>query len=501
MATVDVSKKDFGKDTPLASEEYVVKAMPPILGTLDMTAVYLVAIFFIVNAVSDAAGGAAGFTYWLLCGLTFFIPCAIATAQLGVMFPHEGSLYNWTHKALGGYWSFFIGFCAWFPGILVIVSGADGVITCIQALNANWLTAAWQQGLVIIGIILLSGYIAIQRFRTVQNIVNVVIGLVFLAVILIGIAGAAWLLQGHPAASSFNHVSDWLIKWGNPNTTNIGLFGTITLAYLGTEVPLNMGGEIFERKVVTRHLLWGTLLVLAGYFVTTFSVLVVQGQGAAAAASNPDLILINTVDQVFGGKFFGNVVAIAIMAFFVIVPVVYNYAFARLLLVAGIDQRLPINIGKLNKNRVPANAILFQTIITVALSAIIFFVVPYVTHLGKPEDLANEVYYVVQAATTLVWAVSCTFFFVNLAIFYFRDSKAFHLHRIFPMPVLVISAIVGPIACAFAIVDTLLNSWIGLIPNVNWWYIVGGLTLVCLIVAAIGSMLASSEAAWQGLSE
>ena len=502
MATMNVSKKNIVKDAALASEQYVVKAMPPILGTLDMTAIYLVSIFFIVNSVSAATGGASGFTYWLLCGITFFIPCAIATAQLGVMFPHEGSLYNWTHKTLGGYWSFFIGFCAWFPGVLVIVSGADGVITCIQALNPNWLSAAWQQGLVIIGIILLSGYISIQRFRTVQNMVNVVIGLVFLAVIIIGLAGAVWLLQGHPVASSFNHLSDWFVKWGNPNTTNIGLFGTITLAYLGTEVPLNMGGEIAGRRVITRHLLWGTLLVLIGYFVTTFSILVVQGQNAAMSASNPDTVLIATVDQVFGGKFFGDIVAITIMAFFVIVPVVYNYAFARLLLVAGIDQRLPINIGKLNKHRVPSNAILFQTIITVILSAVIFFLVPYITHLGKPEDLANEVYFVVQAATTLVWAVSCTFFFVNLIILYFRDTRSFHRQRIFPMPVLVACSIVGPIACVFAIVDTLFNSWIsGLIPNANWWYIVGGLTLVCLIVAAIGSMLASSEAAWEDLSQ
>jgi amino acid transporter len=382
------------------------------------------------------------------------------------------------------------------------VSGADGVITVVQSLNPNWLTAAWQQGLVIISIILFSGFLSTRRFRTVQNMVNVVIGLVFLAVAIIGFAGIFWLLKGHPAASSFNHLSDWSIKWGDPSTTNIGLFGTITLAYLGTEVPLNMGGEIAERKVITRHLLWGTLLVLIGYFVTTFSVLIVQGQNAAMSASNPDVILIGMVDQVFGGKFFGNIVAIAILAFFIIVPVVYNYAFARLLLVAGIDQRLPVNIGKLNKHRVPANAIFFQTIITVTLSAVIFFVVPYLTRLAKPEDLANEVYFVVQAATTLVWAVSVTFFFVNLIIFYFRDPRTFHLHRIFPMPVLVASAIVGPLACAFAIVDTLFNSWIvGLIPNANWWYIVGGLTLVCLIVAAIGSMLASSEAAWQDLSK
>jgi amino acid transporter len=101
--------------------------MPPILGTFDMTAVYLVAIFFIVNAATAASGGASAFTYLILGAVTFFIPCAIATTQLGHMFPNEGSLYNWTHKALGGYWSFFIGFCAWFPGVLVIVAGADYV--------------------------------------------------------------------------------------------------------------------------------------------------------------------------------------------------------------------------------------------------------------------------------------------------------------------------------------------------------------------------------------
>jgi glutamate:GABA antiporter len=105
--------KNFDTASPLSSEEYVVKAMPPILGSLDMTVIYVMIIFFITNATTAIAGGAATFTYWILGAITFFIPCAIATAQLGVMFPHEGSLYNWTHKALGGYWSFFVAFCAW----------------------------------------------------------------------------------------------------------------------------------------------------------------------------------------------------------------------------------------------------------------------------------------------------------------------------------------------------------------------------------------------------
>jgi uncharacterized membrane protein YdcZ (DUF606 family) len=70
------------------------------------------------------------------------------------------------------------------------------------------------------------------------------------------------------------------------------------------------------------------------------------------------------------------------------------------------------------------------------------------------------------------------------------------------MPVLWISIIFGTTTCALSIIGTLLYSLIPkLISNGQWWYIVGGITAVCLVVAAIGGMLASSEAAWQDLSK
>src|SRR5713101_8716277 len=221
----------------LVSEEYVVKTMPTILGKFDMVAIYLMIIFYATNAATAVAGGAAAFTYLLIGGVTFFIPCVIATAQLGVMFPNEGSLYNWTHKALGGCRSIKKNICAWFPGVLVIVAGADIVISFIQGLNSNWLVAPWQQGLAIIALIALSGIIAVQRFRTVQNIVNVVVCLIGLAVVLVGLSGFVWLARGHPSATNFTDLSGWGLSWGS--TGNINLFGLITLAYLGTEVPLN----------------------------------------------------------------------------------------------------------------------------------------------------------------------------------------------------------------------------------------------------------------------
>jgi amino acid transporter len=419
------------------------------------------------------------------------------------MLPQEGSLYNWTHKAFGGYWSFFVAFCAWFPGVLVIISAGDVIVSYIQGLNAHWLVEPWQQGIVIVAVIAFSGILAVQRYRTVQNVVNVVIGLTFLGVILIGLAGIVWLAQKHAPATSFSHSSDWSVIWSG-GSANIYLFGLVTLAYLGVEAPLNMGGEIIgsgdeagtKRKVITGHLLWGTLLVLIGYFIAAFGVLVVEGPSNGATP----FALVSTVNTALG-TVMASIAAIGIMSFFVMAAVVYNYTYARLLLVAGIDRRLPVNIARLNKYRVPANAIVFQTVVAVIIAALVFFVVPYVVQIGKPADLTTQVYNVMLASSTLVWAISTCFIFVNIAKLYLRDKVAFLKQLIFPMPVLLISIVLGSLSCLVAIVGTLFFSWTSLISNSQWWYIIGGLTGICLIIAAIGSMLASSEALWEDLSK
>lgn len=498
MATYDLPSQNPSRESVLLSEEYIPRRMPAILGTMDMTSLYLMVIFFIVNAVTAANGGPSAFTFLLLGGITFFIPSAIATAQLGHMFPHEGSLYNWTHRAFGGYWSFFIGFCAWFPGVLVIVAGADTVVSFLQGLNSNWLVQPWQQGVAIAIIIALSGIISVQRLRLVQIVVNVGVGLIFLAVLILGLATLIWLLQGHHSATDFSQWSDWAINW-NPQSGNISLFGLITLAYLGTDAPLNMAGEIKNRGVVAKHVLWGTVLVFVGYFIATTALLVIMGSAKVGSTGNFSLVMV--VDAVFG-KFAGDVVVICLLSFFVITTAVYNYVYARLLLVASVDKRLPKIVGKINKNRAPVNAIRFQTIVAIAFAIIVFVIAPYVINLGNPAALSIEVYNVSVASATLVWAISTAFLFINIIIFYFRDRANFRKQRIVPMPLLAASVIVGPIACLLAIVDTLFFSWIGAyISNAQWWYIIGGVTLTCIIIAAIGSMFASSEATWETMED
>ncbi len=488
-----VQKDNRLSQSALVSEEYVTKTMPSVLGTFDMTTTYLLIIFYITNATTAAGGGAAAFTYLLLGGITFFIPSVIATAQLATMFPHEGSLYNWTHKAFGGFWSFFSAFCAWFPGVLVMISAGDVIVSFLQGLHSQWLADPREQGAVIIAVVLLGAILATQRLRTLQILVNIVAVLTFIAVFLIGLAGVTWVLQGHPSATSFAHLTDWNLNW-KPGVGNINLFGLVTLAYLGAEGPLNMAGEVKERRAIRRHLLWGTIFVFIGYFIATFSLLVIEGP---ANASSTQFSLVSLVDTALNNVA-GGITAVCLMAFFIVSTAVYGATYARLPLVAAIDRRLPVFIGKLNKYRVPANAIWVQAIFASVITLFIFFVIPFAVNLGTPVNLSTEVYNVMLAASTLVWAFSTLFLFVNVAVFYFRDQAAFDKLRIFPLPLLFISIPLGAISCVLAILDTLFYSWIGtLIDNFHWLLAIGGVTICCIVIAVIGSMFASSEAIWE----
>ena len=161
-----------------------------------------------------------------------------------------------------------------------------------------------------------------------------------------------------------------------------------------------------------------------------------------------------------------------------------------------------MGVARLNKYRVPANAIIFQTIAAIILAALLFIVIPLTASGSNPATLNSIIYNVVISASTLVWAISTAFLFVDLAKFYSQDRIAFRRQMLFPMPVLWASIILGTTSCVVSIIGTLLYS---LIPkamgNTQWFYIVGGITVVCLAMAASGSMIARSEANWESFKE
>jgi amino acid transporter len=171
----------------LTSERVAGGILPRVLNSFDMVAIFVAIVLFISNVPGFYGNGPVSIT-WLLIGfVTFLVPGAIVTGQLGFLFPGEGSIYLWTHKAFGPFLSFFAGFAAWWPGVLVMLSTGSVVAALVQYLT-GWTFAPWAQGLVLLVVILIAALISSLRFRLTQNAVNVIFVLYGLAILLVGLS-------------------------------------------------------------------------------------------------------------------------------------------------------------------------------------------------------------------------------------------------------------------------------------------------------------------------
>src|SRR5438128_4950361 len=157
----------------MISERIAPGMLPRLLNSVDMTIIFVAIVLFIVNASAIQQAHQAAYTYWILGFLAFLIPGALVTAQLGQMFPQEGSLYVWTQKALGPFWGFFAGFCAWWPGVLVMVATSDLVVTIWQFVDPGSLPKPWHQMIVILAVLWFSAALSMLHLRMTQSYANI----------------------------------------------------------------------------------------------------------------------------------------------------------------------------------------------------------------------------------------------------------------------------------------------------------------------------------------
>src|SRR5947207_2088032 len=261
---------------PLRSEQRTGELLPRTLSRIDMFVIFIAIVLFIPNASvvqATQGAGAATYLYWVIGTITFLIPGAVVAGQLNRFMPVDGSIYVWTHRALGPLFGFFAGFCSWFPGVLVLLSAAASVLTLIQGIgvqisgiNANWLAPTWQQGIVVIIILLLAGWLSTLPLNRLMKFAKVVILFYGLGIFIVGLAGIVWLLSGHPPQPSLTSST---LGFGGQN---IVLYGVIVLALLGVEAPLHMAAAANEPTASPPFLRWGPLLVSIGYHLGTLGV-------------------------------------------------------------------------------------------------------------------------------------------------------------------------------------------------------------------------------------
>ncbi|MBV9280928.1 MAG: APC family permease [Chloroflexi bacterium] len=493
MSRATVPEQSVGAD--LVSERVAGGILPRVLNTFDMVAIFVAIVLFITNTTGFFNFGPVSMTYLVLGFLTFLIPGAIVTGQLGRLFPGEGSIYLWTHKAFGAFPSFLAGFAAWWPGILVMLATGTVVNTYLQTLTSRTF-APWVQGLIILAVIVASAVIASMRFRLTQNAVNAVFVLYGLGMLLMVLAGVIWLAQGHHSFTNFG--SGWFQGLNhnpfdfNSSASTWSLFGFVILALLGIEVPLNMGVEVAEERAVTRYLIWGGVIVMVAYVAVNWALMV-----ALPSSDGGNLGALALLVKASMGSFFEWVVGLIVIGFFVFITVVYNYSFARLLFVSGLDRRLPPAVSKVNSARVPYVAVIIQTVLAGLFTVGTYMIYPYIVS-GNAADLASKAYYAFQAAVTVIWLLSMVFLFIDVLVIINRFKESFAERKIAHPIVFYVASVVGMLACAWGAIVTFTNPWAPQFGKGDWFTVVLALTVISLafapILYVIGRSVARGEA-------
>ncbi len=459
---------------------------PVLLTTKSLTAFDLVVIFvgivlFITNSAGLAPNGPSMFIVWILSFLTFLIPGAFVTAQLGRMFPEEGSLYVWTHKALGPFWGFFAGFLAWWPGPLVMVVAASLVVAFARYLcDFNCLSQSWEQGVVILAVILFSAYLSILRQRVSQNYVNFQFYFYAAALFVMGLAGLIWLWKGNASATDFAATN-----WNPFHYPNFTAYSFAVLALLGIEVPLNMGVEIKSEGSIRKYLFWGCVIVMVAYLWTTFANMVAVGvpEGYDFLTGGP-LGVENAV-----GSVLGTIVALILLWFFLSNTAIYNYSFARLLFVSGLEKRLPHQIGQVNRNKVPANAVILQTVLAVLITIFMYFVFGQAAggDVGKP-------YFSLLAGLTVIWCGSMVLLFADIYFVRRWFPQKFEDVRAVPRWFLYLCSVVGLVATVLAAAWIFTGTWYPPgFPTLAEWNTWIALIVVLSVVIGIAVFVISEQ--------
>src|SRR5581483_6667570 len=454
----------------MVSERLAPGMLPRVLNSFDMTVIFVAIVLFIVNASAIQQAHQAAYTYWILGFLAFLIPGALVTAQLGQMFPQEGSLYVWTQKALGPFWGFFAGFCAWWPGVLVMVATGDAVVTIWQFVDKGGLPKQWQQGLVILAVLWFSALMSALRLRMTQTYANVAVVFYGAAIFVIGLAGVLWAVgSGHSATGGWGNADNWSFHSGTWT-----LFGLVILALLGIEVPLNMGVEIVHMKAIKRYLFWGSIVVMLAYLWATLGTMLALPASQSQALTTD---ILRAVEVGFWGSHgFAIAIGLVLMWFFVSNTVVYNYSFSRLLFVSGLEQRMPRVLGRVTSGtKVPIYAILAQT----ALSSVFVVAVfnPWVA-----SDNSQKAYWLFQAAVTVIWCLSMVLLFADVFLVRRAFPAKFDEVRVAHPWLLYASGVVGMLASAFGAYVTFRNPWTPLFTTDHWRIWLGVLAGVSALV-------------------
>ncbi|AKV00412.1 putative glutamate/gamma-aminobutyrate antiporter [Labilithrix luteola] len=391
------------------------------------------------NTGALAEYGLGCIVLYVVPALVFLLPAAVVSAELGSTW--KGGIFEWVHEAFGERWAFSAAWQQWMQNVLfcpLLLSFVAGDLAFLidPELARNGTFNAAVVVLCFGGATLVSmrGIRRAARFATITAVVGIALPTLLLAVL-----AAVYLKSGHRSAVPLDrhHV----VPPGHGFRGLVLVVGNF-LAYGGVEVT-----AVHAREMRSPERGYPKSMALMA--ILAFVVFVTSSLGTAIAVVNHRIVLSASLMQAFDHYFrtFQVRWATPIMASLYILAalgtvVSWMSGPSHGMLAVGRRGLLPPFFQRTNRQGAPTGVLAVQAALVMLIAAA-FVVVRNV----------NEVYWVLEAATTELYIVMYVIMF--LAAIRLRKVRA-STHRGFRAPLLPALAALGGVACAAGFVLGLL---------------------------------------------
>jgi glutamate:GABA antiporter len=367
-----------------------------------------------------AVVGKALIFYLLLCGIGWFLPVSLCSAELATIEGYqEGGIYSWVGKPLGEKYGFAALFFQWFQvtvGFVTMIYFIVGTLSYaldIPAMNNDPIF----KFLSVVGIFWILTFFQLRGTETTAKMAKVGFsaGIILPVLVLFGYA-VVYFMQGHAVSHNFTH-SSFL-----PTKGNIGALTSFVLAYMGVEASATHFSDLKDGKKSYPKLLM--LLVIVGIVMSTIGGSVVSMVLPGKISANQGVM--DTATQLMSPGHVGwPVKMIGFLTSFGILAQVSSWIVSPTegLQFAASKHLLPKKLAQKNANDVPVRILMIQGVIVTVWAALLTF--------GSKGSGGNVGFQTAISLTVLIYLSAYILFFVAYFVLLFKHKS---LKREFQIP-------------------------------------------------------------------
>jgi glutamate:GABA antiporter len=390
-----------------------------VLGFFQLVMINIIAVDSIRTLTFSAAYGYCLVFFYLLAAITFFIPTALVSAELGTGWPNRGGIYVWVREAFGKRISFFVIWLSWiyniiwYPTILALIAG-----TFTYFFNPSLSENSLYMSMSVLALFWIATLINClgMKASSILSTLGALVGTIF-PMVLISVLGIFWWFLDKPmqidftASNFFPHASQ---------SSNLAFLTNVLFGLLGLEMTATHAAEMRNpTKDYPRSLLVSCIIIL--------STIILGSLAIAIVVPNKELSLVTGVMQAFAifAKAYNLPWLMPIIAGSIILGGLscvgaWIIGPTKGLLVATQDGSLPPSFSVTNKKGAPINILLTQALL-VSVLCLAFIYMPTV----------NSSFWLLSAMTAQLALLVYVALFASALKLYYKKPD---VHRHFKIP-------------------------------------------------------------------